>query len=96
MRRKLDEVDVNLTLSGASTEVLGIYSLDVSSSQPEQPVGSVQGLNGAAGKNGRIGNSVRAVQKMLRNESLLQSKTRDVSHIWRAGSITRYGDQTAQ
>ncbi|KAJ5557674.1 hypothetical protein N7513_003260 [Penicillium frequentans] len=61
MRRKLAAIQV--TMPHIEIAFLGTYGLSVPSGEPEQPSGFKQGLNGAAGDTGRIGNSVSAVQK---------------------------------
>ncbi|KAJ5288335.1 hypothetical protein PENANT_c069G07357 [Penicillium antarcticum] len=60
MRKKLHTI--RFGKSAASINFLGTYGLPVSSGQPAQPKGFFQGVSGAAGKTGRIGNAFTAVQ----------------------------------
>ncbi|KAF7128804.1 hypothetical protein CNMCM5793_003713 [Aspergillus hiratsukae] len=70
MQAKLDSVRniINDNKLEASINFLGTYGLEVSSGQPPQPVGFEEGIRGAAGKTGRIGNGYLAIQRLLRQE----------------------------
>ncbi|KAF3008244.1 hypothetical protein E8E15_000320 [Penicillium rubens] len=83
-----DELSVDI-------EFLGIFGLDVSSGQPGQPVGFVQGLSGAAGSTGRIGNCVSAIEKLWKGENLRLEIPQGLELAVRSANIHIFGGQEA-